>query len=49
MVACWEVIRSAPNPKIKNITLRKAYPISDAASKKTSWSATCPPTWKIVR
>ena len=37
------------NVRHENRTLRKAYPISDAASKKTSWSATWPPTWKIVR
>ena len=36
MIACREVIRSAPNPKIRNTTLRKAKPISGAASRKQS-------------
>lgn len=49
MIACREVIRSAPNPNMRNTTLRKANPISGAASRKPSWSATWPATWKIVR
>ena len=49
IIACREVIRSAPNPNMRNNTLRKANPICGAASRKQSWSATWPPTWKIVR
>ena len=45
MIACRDVIRNAPNPKIRNTTLRKANPISGAASRKQSWSATWPATW----
>jgi hypothetical protein len=49
MIACREVIRSAPNPNMRNTTLRKANPICGAASRKQSCSATWPATWKIVR
>ena len=36
MTACRDVIRSAPNPKMRNTTLRKANPISGATSRKPS-------------
>ena len=41
MAACREVMRSAPDPKIRNTTLRKANPISGAASRKclSAWAA----------